>query len=92
MNQSAARARIEALRSHLASTGVQALLVPSADPHLSEYLPGRLQGRQWLSGFTGSQATLVVAASKAALFRAGVKSDRRRPVRNFRFPVTPWAG
>ena len=68
MNQPAARARIEALRSHLAAAGVQALLVPSADPHLSEYLPGRWQGRQWLSGFTGSQATLVVAANKAALF------------------------
>ena len=68
MNQPAARARIEALRSHLKSAGVQALLVPSADPHLSEYLPGRWQGRQWLSGFTGSQATLVVAAHKAALF------------------------
>jgi Xaa-Pro aminopeptidase len=68
MNQTAARARIETLRKHLAKASVQALLVPSADPHLSEYLPGRWQGRQWLSGFTGSQATLVVAANKAALF------------------------
>ena len=68
MNQPAARARIDALRKHLEAAGVQALLVPSADPHLSEYLPGRWQGRQWLSGFTGSQATLVVAWHKAALF------------------------
>ena len=68
MNQTAARARIDALRTHFDAAGVQALLVPSADPHLSEYLPGRWQGRQWLSGFTGSQATLVVAANKAALF------------------------
>ncbi|HRC39149.1 MAG TPA: aminopeptidase P family protein, partial [Rubrivivax sp.] len=45
-----------------------ALLVPSADPHLSEYLPGRWQGREWLSGFTGSMGTLVVAADRAALF------------------------
>ena len=62
------RGRLAALRGHLASVGVQALLVPSADPHLSEYLPARWQGRQWLSGFTGSQATLIVAADKAALF------------------------
>ena len=61
-------ARIAALREHLASVGVHALLVPSADPHLSEYLPDRWQGRRWLSGFSGSQATLVVAARKAALF------------------------
>jgi Xaa-Pro aminopeptidase len=47
---------------------VHALLVPSADPHLSEYLPERWQGRQWFSGFTGSMATLVVAQDRAALF------------------------
>ena len=60
--------RLAAVRAQLAAAGVQALLVPSADPHLSEYLPERWQGRRWLSGFTGSQATLVVAADKAALF------------------------
>ena len=43
-------------------------LVPSADPHLSEYLPARWAGREWLSGFTGSMATLVVMQDKAALF------------------------
>ena len=31
--------------------------MPSSDPHLSEYLPERWQGRQWLSGFTGSIPT-----------------------------------
>jgi Xaa-Pro aminopeptidase len=62
------RLRITQLREELAKAGVHALLVPSADPHLSEYLPGRWQGRQWLSGFTGSMATLVVAADRAALF------------------------
>ncbi|HYR26433.1 MAG TPA: aminopeptidase P family N-terminal domain-containing protein, partial [Aquabacterium sp.] len=46
----------------------QAVLVPSSDPHLSEYLPERWQGRQWLSGFTGSSGTLMVAAERAALF------------------------
>jgi Xaa-Pro aminopeptidase len=62
------RLRITQLREELARAGVHALLVPSADPHLSEYLPERWQGRQWLSGFTGSMATLVVAADRAVLF------------------------
>ncbi|MFO1219754.1 MAG: aminopeptidase P family protein [Burkholderiaceae bacterium] len=62
------RERIERLRGALAQRGVHALLVPSADPHLSEYLPGRWQGRQWLSGFSGSMGTLVVTAERAALF------------------------
>ena len=64
----AARARIDRVRQALARHGAQALLVPSADPHLSEYLPGRWQGRQWLSGFTGSMGTLVITADRAALF------------------------
>jgi Xaa-Pro aminopeptidase len=62
------RLRITHLREELARQGLHALLVPSADPHLSEYLPARWQGRQWLSGFTGSMATLVVAADRAVLF------------------------
>ena len=62
------RLRITQLREVLAQQGVHALLVPSADPHLSEYLPEHWQGRQWLSGFTGSMATLVVASNQAVLF------------------------
>ena len=63
-----ARLRIERLREHLAQLGAHAALVPSADPHLSEYLPDHWQGRQWFSGFTGSMGTLVVTATEAALF------------------------
>ena len=62
------RERIERVREALVRHGAHALLVPSADPHLSEYLPERWQGRQWLSGFTGSMGTLVVTLDRAALF------------------------
>jgi Xaa-Pro aminopeptidase len=62
------RERIERVREALARHGAHALLVPSADPHLSEYLPARWQGRQWLSGFTGSMGTLVITLDQAALF------------------------
>jgi Xaa-Pro aminopeptidase len=60
--------RLESVRDALRAQGVAALLVPSSDPHLSEYLPERWQGRVWLSGFTGSMATLVVTTERAALF------------------------
>jgi Xaa-Pro aminopeptidase len=60
--------RLQLVRDALAAGGLAALLVPSSDPHLSEYLPERWQGRVWLSGFTGSMATLVVTTDKAALF------------------------
>jgi Xaa-Pro aminopeptidase len=62
------RLRITQLREEMARAGVHAVLVPSSDPHLSEYLPGHWQGREWFSGFTGSMGTLVVAADRAALF------------------------
>jgi Xaa-Pro aminopeptidase len=62
------RLRIERLRDALTASGAHAVLVPSSDPHLSEYLPGRWQGREWLSGFTGSVGSLVVTRDRAALF------------------------
>jgi Xaa-Pro aminopeptidase len=60
--------RLERVRDALKAQKLAALLVPSSDPHLSEYLPERWQGRVWLSGFTGSMATLVVTTERAALF------------------------
>ena len=62
------RLRIEKVRDVLKRHGLAAVLVPSSDPHLSEYLPERWQGRQWLSGFTGSMGTLVVTLDTAAVF------------------------
>lgn len=47
---------------------VAACLIPSSDPHRSEYLPARWQGRAWLSGFDGSAGTLVVTADFAGLW------------------------
>lgn len=62
------RLRIERLRDAMTAQGVHAVFVPSSDPHLSEYLPDRWQGRQYLSGFTGSVGSLVVTQDRAALF------------------------
>jgi len=63
-----ARLRIARLREAMSAANVQGVLVPSSDPHISEYLPGRWQGREWFSGFTGSMGTLVVTLTEAALF------------------------
>src|SRR5690606_17263683 len=60
--------RIEALRQAMREHDIQACVVPTSDPHLSEYLPDRWQGREWLSGFTGSAGTLVVCLDAAALW------------------------
>ncbi len=63
-----ARLRIARLREVMAQHQLDAVLVPSADPHLSEYLPAHWQGREWFSGFTGSMGTLVVTTTQAAVF------------------------
>ncbi len=60
--------RLALLRQRLQHHGLAAVLVPSADPHLSEYLPERWQGRVRFSGFTGSMGTLVVTPTRAAVF------------------------
>ncbi|WP_334012130.1 aminopeptidase P family protein [Burkholderia cepacia] len=61
-------ARLALLRGAMARENLAAYLVPSADPHLSEYLPERWQARRWLSGFTGSVGTLVVTTDFAGLW------------------------
>ena len=66
------RSRIEKLRRVMQRHNMAAVVVPSSDPHLSEYLPERWQGREWLSGFTGSMGTLVVTEDFA-----GVWADSR---------------
>ena len=61
-------ARIAALRDMMVKHGIAACLVPTADPHLSEYLPAHWQAREWLSGFDGSAGTLLVTAKDAGLW------------------------
>jgi Xaa-Pro aminopeptidase len=60
--------RLAALRATMRRHGVDALFIPAADPHLSEYLPAHWQARQWYSGFDGSAGSLVVTADEAALW------------------------
>lgn len=46
-------------------------MVPSADPHLSEYLPARWQGREWLTNFTGSVGTFIITEDFAGVWTDG---------------------
>jgi Xaa-Pro aminopeptidase len=62
------RARLDELRRAMRQHALDAWLAPSSDPHLSEYLPDRWKAREWLSGFTGSAGTLVVAHDFAGLW------------------------
>ena len=62
------RTRLAAIRQLMKDQSIDALIVPTSDPHLSEYLPLYWRIREWLSGFTGSAGTLIVALEKASLW------------------------
>ena len=60
--------RIAALREAMRQQHVDAYIIPSSDPHLSEYPADRWKSRAWISGFNGSAGTVVVTADKAGLW------------------------
>ena len=63
--------KLSMLREKMAEAGVQAYLIPSSDPHISEYLPDHWRARAWLSGFDGSAGTLVVTETESGLWTDG---------------------
>ena len=63
--------KIAALRQKMAENNIDAFIVYSADPHMSEYLPAEWQERTWLSGFTGSAGFVVITEDKAGLWTDG---------------------
>lgn len=60
--------RIAALRKAMKKKNINAYVIPSSDPHLSEYPADRWKAREWISGFDGSAGTVVVTADKAGLW------------------------
>ncbi|WP_321438886.1 aminopeptidase P family protein [uncultured Bacteroides sp.] len=60
--------RIASLRVLLSENKLSAFIIPSTDPHLSEYVASHWKSREWISGFTGSAGTVVVTLNKAGLW------------------------
>lgn len=60
--------RIASLRSKMKQYNIDAYIIPSSDPHLSEYPADCWKARTWISGFTGSAGTVVITADKAGLW------------------------
>lgn len=63
--------RINRLREHMSRLGIDAYILPTNGPHMSEYPAEYWNCRSWLSGFTGSAGTLVVSAERAGLWTDG---------------------
>lgn len=60
--------KLASIRQGMKEKGVDAYIIPSSDPHISEYLPDRFKCIAWTSGFTGSAGTLVITQDFAGLW------------------------
>ncbi len=58
--------RLVAVALYLKQHEMTAYVIPTADPHMSEYLDLHYRFREWLSGFTGSAGILVVFSNGEA--------------------------
>jgi Xaa-Pro aminopeptidase len=63
--------RMRRLRAELEARKLDGLIVPLADEHRNEYVPGSAQRLAWLTGFTGSAGIAIVLAERAAVFVDG---------------------
>lgn len=60
--------KLSAIRALMKEQGIDAYIIPSSDPHISEYLPEHYKCISWTSGFTGSAGTLVITLDFAGLW------------------------
>jgi hypothetical protein len=82
--------RLSALRKFMKTRHLDAFIVPSTDPHLSEYPPKRWECRKWITGFTGSAGTAVITMKQAGVWTdsryflqaASVKSGQPENIRH----------
>ena len=62
------KSRLAALRQEMKTRQLSAFIVPSTDPHSSEYVSEHWETRKWISGFTGSAGTAVITLEDAGLW------------------------
>ena len=63
--------RIEELRNEMRQRGIEAYIVPSSDPHQSEYVAEHYTARTFITGFTGSAGTAIITLNEAGLWTDG---------------------
>jgi len=63
--------KVQDLRSLMAQRQFDAYIVPSADPHQSEYAHAHWKSREWISGFTGSAGSVAILTDSAGLWTDG---------------------
>ncbi|AXT21136.1 M24 family metallopeptidase [Flavobacteriaceae bacterium AU392] len=60
--------RLDNLRESMSKYNLDAIIIPSTDPHQSEYVAEHWKVREYFSGFTGSAGIFVLTHDEAALW------------------------
>ncbi len=63
--------KLEKLRMLMKERNIDIYMIPTSDFHETEYVGEHFKARDYMSGFTGSQGTLVVCLDQAALWTDG---------------------
>ncbi len=63
--------RLKRLRAYLEKEQVDYMVIPTSDEHMSEYVCDYFKVREYVSGFNGSNGTLVISKSRAGLWTDG---------------------
>jgi len=80
-------ARISAVRDKLENLQINALIIPSSDPHQSEYLADHWKSREWISNFDGSAGIAVITDKHAGLWtdsRYFIQAERQLSTSEFK--------
>lgn len=71
MENTEIKSRLKALREAMQKAGMDFYLIPTADFHNSEYVGDYFKVREYFSGFTGSNGTLLIWQEGAGLWTDG---------------------
>lgn len=63
--------KVKKLRELMDKKGITAYIVPTSDPHQSEYVAEHYKDRAWITGFTGSAGIAIVTQNEAILWTDG---------------------
>ena len=71
MSKLSTNEKIVLLREKMKAANVQAYIVPTSDPHMTEYNATHYEARHWLTGFTGSAGTALLTTNAAKVWADG---------------------
>lgn len=60
--------QVEVIRTYLRANDFDAIVIPTEDPHLSEYVPSYFAKREWVTGYNGSAGVALIGLTHAFLW------------------------